>query len=376
MKVLHIISAWGNGGVERYIWNYTHYFETCTIDILTLRKGSKESIFKLEDTSKIYNLPEVKGNYIKRVIERSKLIVEFLKYHQYNMVHFDMTSADVFLLARAIRKNGFACKIVIHCHASNVEPPNVPLKKLLHYACRAFLGNYADYYIALSDDTMRWMFTQKNLKRKPSTILNCGIELQQFRYNEAERQNVRDRLDLGNKFVIGTVGRFSQQKNLPFILEIVEKYLKISEDFCLLWVGDGEYFEKIKKEAQIKGIEKYIVFYGLSDAVNPLLSAMDVFILPSLYEGNPIVGIEAQANGLRCLISDTVTRTANPTGLVTFLNISDVDHWVNELENYKDGIHHEDRIELLIEKGHDVKHNAEKMEQIYKTLILDDGDHI
>lgn len=365
-KILHIVSSWGTGGVERYIYNYSKYLKKYAFDVLTLRESSNKSIF-ISNEIRVYHLLEVKGNYLKRISKRKKLLIEFMKKHQYDIVHFDSTTADAFILAKAIKRN-FPCKIVMHCHATNIEPPNIFLKTILHKFSKKFYSKYGDYYIGASEDTIKWMFPSKSNIDK--IVLNCGLEIEKFKYNENIRQEVRKKLNLTDRYVVGTVGRFSQQKNPFFILDIIEECIKIEENFTFLWIGAGEYFDKIKEKAQTRGIDKNICFLGLCEKIEDYYSVLDLFILPSLYEANPIVCVEAQTNGLKCIISDKITRTANITGSVKFLGIENPKEWATEIMKYKNDCNHISHLEKISEKGYSVKENAEKLEKIYEGLEI------
>ena len=363
-KILHIVSSWGTGGVEKYIYNYSQYLKKYSFDVLTLRESSSESIFS-SDNIKVYQLENVEGNYLKRIEKRKKLLIGFMKQHNYDVVHFDMTTADAFILAKTLKKNSL-CKVVMHCHATNVEPPNVLLKKILHYYSKILYSKYADYYIALSEDTKKWMFFKRS--KIEGTILNCGIEIEKFKYSKVNRKKIREEYELSSKYVVGTVGRFSQQKNPFFILDIIQKYVEKDKDFKFLWIGVGEYFEDVKKEAHKRKIDEYIIFVGSSKTIEEYYSAMDVFILPSLYEGNPIACIEAQANGLKCIISDKITKKSNITGQVVFLGIKSPEKWVKKLIEMKNNCKHTSNLEKLSKSGFSVKDNVEKLEEIYDRL--------
>ncbi len=363
-KVLHIVSSWGTGGVERYIYNYSKYLNKYSFDILTLRNSKGNSIFNSEKLN-VYNLEEVSGNYINRLYKRKKLLVDFLEKHEYNIIHFDTTTADSFILAKFIKKR-FNVKIVMHCHATNVEPPKILLKKILHKFSKIFYNKYADYYIGASEDTIKWMFPAKTNINK--IVLNCGVELDKFKYDIKTREKIRKKYNLAEKYVIGTVGRFSQQKNPFFILNIIRDCIKIEPKIVFLWIGSGEYIEQIKSKAKKMGIYNNIIFLGVCDQVEKYYSALDLFILPSLYEANPIVCLEAQTNGLKCIISNKITKSANINGNVIFLDIKDSKNWANEIIKQKDNCKHKGNISKIIEKGYSVKDNANKLEEIYIKL--------
>ena len=159
--------------------------------------------------------------------------------------------------------------------------------------------------------------------------------------------------------IIGHVGRFMTQKNHAFLLEVFSEYLKINGKSILMLVGGGELESAIKQKASELGISDKIIFTGVRSDVPALLSAMDVFVFPSLYEGMPNTVIEAQATGLPCLIADTITREADITGLVHYLPLGDAGTWahlVAELPQVK----RETPIQKFEENGYDIETVAEQ----------------
>lgn len=367
-RVLHIVSSWGTGGVERYIYSFSKYINNYVFDILTLRDNNNTSIFSLGKDSKIYNLPRISANYFKRTKFRKKHIIEFLKKHKYKIIHFDMTTADAFILAKAIKKTFPNVKVVMHCHANNVESPNATLKKIVHYISKYTIEKYVDYYIGLSKETMKWMYTKKIRKSINSTIITCGIETDRFKFNEESRNKIRKKYDLENQFVIGTVGRFSTQKNIPFIIKIIDEYSKICKNFKFIWVGNGKLMEYAKKEIKKRNLNNFVDFLGVCNNIEEIYSSFDLFVLPSLYEGNPIVAMEAQINGLKCLLSNKITVEANINNNVKFLSIYNVREWIDEIEKIR---LNPKRINIPTEKlvPISVEYNAKKLENIYNSLI-------
>ena len=367
-RVLHIVSAWGTGGVERYLYNFSKYIDNYVFDILTLRESNNMPIFDLGKDSKIYNLPRIDANYFKRTKFRKKQIIEFLKSHEYKIIHFDTTTADTFILAKAIKKFYPNVKIIMHCHANNVEPPKVILKKIIHYMAKYTLSKYADYYIGVSKETIKWMYTNEIQKSINSTIITCGIETHMFKFNEENRNKIRKKYGLENKFVIGTVGRFSTQKNIPFIIKIIDEYSKINKKFKFVWVGNGKLMEYAKGEIEKHNLNDFVDFLGICNNIEEIYSAFDLFVLPSLYEGNPIVVLEAQINGLKCLLSNKLISATDLNDSVKFLSIYNVREWIDEIEKIR---LNPKRINIPTEKlvPISVEYNAKKLENINNSLI-------
>ena len=183
---------------------------------------------------------------------------------------------------------------------------------------------FANVQIAPSTEAAEFMFGKGCVQRDRAHILHNGVDLSEYRYSEDYRKSIRQELGMTKDvLVVGHVGRFNQQKNHGFLLEIFKAIQEKNENSILLLVGQGEQELDIRKKASALGISAQIVFMGVRADVPQLLSAMDVFVFPSLYEGMPNTVIEAQATGLPCVIADTITREADITGLVRYMSLQD-----------------------------------------------------
>ena len=188
--------------------------------------------------------------------------------------------------------------------------------------------------MAPSTEAAEYVFGKDCIEKGKAQLLHNGIDLSIYRYSAEDRQNIRKEFNVPeNAFVIGHVGRFQAQKNHLFLLEIFSHVCKRTENALLLLVGKGELEENIREKATALGILDRIIFTGVRSDVPALLSAMDVFVFPSLYEGMPNAAIEAQAAGLPCIISDTLTKEANVTGLVTYLPLENPEAWGKQAIN-------------------------------------------
>ena len=193
--------------------------------------------------------------------------------------------------------------------------------KLINEVCRVLYLKYVDEMVAPSDLAAKYTFGKKAVQEGKVHKLNNAVDLNIFLYSEDGRRKIREEFGLGKSLVVGHIGRFMSQKNHKFLLEVFSE-IKKKTDAKLLLVGKGELEAQIRDQAKALDIDKHIVFTGLRQDVPDLLSAMDVMAFPSLYEGMPNTVIEAQATGLPCLISDSITREANITGLVKYESLS------------------------------------------------------
>lgn len=196
--------------------------------------------------------------------------------------------------------------------------------RITHAVLRPLLNAVTTVRLAPSDLAAEFMFG----KGKTVHLLHNGVDLNFFRYDAEGRRKIREEFSLEDKLVVGHVGRFHKQKNHRYLLEVFAKIRALREDAVLLLVGTGELEQPIRDRIQELGIGEAVIFAGQRFDIPQLLSAMDVFVFPSLYEGMPNTVIEAQATGLPCVIADTITREANITALVQYLPLEQTpEYW-------------------------------------------------
>ena len=202
-------------------------------------------------------------------------------------------------------------------------------------------------------------------------ILNNAIDTSKFSYNLEIRNKIREHEKLEDKFVVGHVGRFVNQKNHSFLLKIFYEIHKADENSVLMLLGDGPLRESIKEEARDLGLENSVRFLGIKENVNEYMQAMDVFLLPSFYEGLPVVGVEAQTAGLRCIFSTNVTKEAKLTDNVEYLDLDDGEKVWAEVALKSKNFDRKNTASIIIKKGFDIKYEAKKLEDYYLGLVKD-----
>lgn len=271
------------------------------------------------------------GNKIVKQFRIFSNMKRLVKYGNYDAVHIHSDVANKMLVLGLAAKAGGACRIIMHSHASSVDGQRRWLKSLFHRTCRLFLPMIGTDYMSCSDLATKWMFPHVDASRV--RMLNNGVDLRKFAYNEEMRQQVRGELGISNELLVGHVGRFAYQKNHEYLLRVFAKLKNVRQDAWLLLVGVGELRDAMRTLAGELGIAESVIFYGASPRVCDLFQAMDVFVLPSHFEGLPIVGVEAQAAGLPVVFSSEITREAKILDNVSFVGI-DADSeeaWVNEI---------------------------------------------
>ena len=201
---------------------------------------------------------------------------------------------------------------------------------LAHKIGQMLWMKYVDTMIAPSDLAAKYTFGEKNYKDERVYKLNNGLDLNAYHYDIEKRKMIRAKYDIPkDAIVLGHVGRFAKQKNHTFLIQVFASYIKKHPDAYLMLIGDGDLRAEIERQVAIVGLTDNIIFVGQTDEIAAYLSAMDVFVFPSLYEGMPNTVIEAQASGLPCVISDTITKEANVSGSVSYLAINHAEQWAD-----------------------------------------------
>lgn len=367
MKVLEVnVDDIGMGGVFSLVKNVIRHNQgNIHIDIATLEPFENYSnIEELEGYGcTVHYVGYKKSKLIKQLVCLIKL-KRVVKDYGYTCVHIH---ADV---ANKLFVSGLACKlagikkILLHSHASSVDGNHRIAKRIFHYTCRRLLKYIGTEFLTCSDLAAKWMYP--NIDADSIIHVNNGIDLLKFRYNETIRDRMRKELGLEGKYVIGHVGRFAYQKNHKYLISVFKQVKKTEENTMLLLIGDGVLKDEIMAQIAEWNLTDDVIFYGVSNHVEELFQCMDIFVLPSHFEGLPIVGVEAQASGLPVLFSDKITKTAKVIDDVNFLPIEedDVSKWVNLIKDYKDKKRY-DTYQQLKDCGFDASDTVMQLSQLY-----------
>lgn len=354
IRVLHVVTYMGRGGLETMIMNYYRNMDRSKVqfDFLTHRDERWDYDDEIEQLGgKIYHLPRLNPFSPKYL----KSLDNFFKEHkEYKIVHCHQDCLSGIVLKYA-KKNGVSFTIA-HSHNANQDRN---LKYVVKLIAKKNICKYSDHLFACGKEAGEWMFKTSDFE-----ILNNAIDTKRYIYNEEKSLEVKEKLGITDKFVIGHVGRFRHQKNHSFIIDIFNEVCKKDPNSVLLLVGDGPLEKEIKKKVNNLGLEDKVKFLGARDDVNDLMQGMDVFLLPSLYEGFGIVLIEAQASGLKCVISDNIPTDAIITQKVKRLSLDDdISIWKKEIlsNQYK----RKEGIEKVEKSEYDIKSNAKWLENFY-----------
>jgi glycosyltransferase involved in cell wall biosynthesis len=285
---------------------------------------------------------------------------KFFKEHpEYQIVHSHIDAMSTFPLMAAKKAN---IKIrIAHSHSSKLDKD---LKLPIKIISKKLLKKYANNYFACGDKAGRFLFKDKDFK-----IINNAIDLSKFEYNEAIRNKVRENLKIQNDaLVIGHVGRYIYIKNQSFLIDVFKKVLERNNNSCLLLVGAGPDEEKLRNKVRELKIEDNVRFLINRADVNELYQAMDCFVMPSLFEGLPVVGVEAQASGMPCVFSDKISKEVIMTQNAKMIELdNNVENWTNAIVSINKQ-RNEKAKEELMQVNYDVKTEAKKLMNIYMGL--------
>jgi glycosyltransferase involved in cell wall biosynthesis len=207
----------------------------------------------------------------------------------------------------------------------------------------------------------QYTFGKRAYKKGKVDILHNGVDLSVYHFDANGRENIRREFNLAdNAIVVGHVGRLMEQKNHRFLVEVFAKIHEKNPNTVLLLVGKGPLENQLREQIENLGLTNAVIFAGVRKDVPQLLSAMDVFVFPSFYEGMPNTVIEAQATGLPCVIADTITREADITGLVDYLSLGDsAEQWA-DMALSKVQAQRKDTKEDFIKNKYDIQNVAEQ----------------
>ena len=294
-----------------------------------------------------------------------KPVTKFFEEHKYDIVHIHSGSTSVLAEGSKLANDAGIKKIIVHSHCAADK------KDLKYHFVRIItrfaLNKFPTHYAACSLLAGESKFSKDIVKNK-LVILKNGIDLNEFSFNTESRDVMRTKLGFAKDcLVLGHVGRFSYQKNQEYIIEILRDLLLKGVNAKILFVGTGETFENVINLSRKYDISQRIVFAGNINNVADYMRAMDVFILPSRFEGMPIVAVEAQAIGLPCIFSDNITREADLTNNVCYLPVqsTDVGLWAEQCINFSN-CYGADNKELLMHEGFDINSTAETVVRLYK----------
>ena len=377
IRIAHIIGKWLGGGVESVVTNYYRHIDRTKIQF--------DFICDKDSTNIPYDEIEQLGGRVilvppyQKVFEYQKELIKIFKDNNYKIVHSHINTLSVFPL-RAAKKAGVPIRIA---HSHSTTNKKEWKKNLVKQILRPFSKVYATDYMCCSELAGRWLFGNKEYDKGNVYLLNNAIDLDKFKYDEQLRNKKRKELNIkDDTLVIGHVGRFVEQKNHRFLIDVFNEVHKQKENSILLLAGQGPLMEEMKEKVKKLNLDECVKFLGQRNDASELYQAFDVFLLPSLYEGLPVVGVEAQASGNLCIFSDDMTKETKVLDSTVFMSLKNsakewADCIIDNLKKYKK---HDTKNEVS-RYGFNIKIEASKLEKYYinkykriKIFIGDSND--
>lgn len=337
IRVLQVVGCMDLGGAETFIMSIYRAIDKNKVQFDFVKHTSKKGILDDEIAKlggKIYSCPQYIGkNHFVYCKWWDNFFVEHPEYH---VIHGHVRSTAAIYLKIA---KEYGLVTISHSHnTSNGSGASSIVKYIMQLPIRYT----ADYLFSCSDKAGIWMFGKKATQKSNYRMIPNSVDLTRFAYNANKRAQMREQLGIpAGDFLIGHVGRFITQKNHAFLVNVFAEYHKKNPNSRLLMLGTGELFEKIQKQCVELGIDKNVLMIGAKTNAEDYYQAMDAFIFPSLHEGLPVSVVEAQANGLPCLISNVITHDVNLTDLVIYLPLNDKNAWFTALDKAKSKEHKE-----------------------------------
>lgn len=363
IKVLQIGVSSYPGGVENATMNYFRSLnrERVCFDFVCMEDSLAYSEEIQRTGGKIYYLPSPKDH----MLQFARELRDVINGGHYDVVHVNMLSA-VNLLPVLFSQNTYAKRIVAHAHNSGL--PRGGMKKAAHYVLKPLIPLLTKEWMACSPEAAEWLFGKHNVPKV--RIMNNAIDFERFRFNSEVRKRMRKQYGLDESIpVIGHVGRFNEEKNHQFLLRIFQQVKRLKPDAMLLLVGAGPLQEPVRQQAARMGLSDSVIFVGGVEDTSPYYQMMDVFCLPSVFEGLGIVAIEAQASGLPCVCSMGVPQTAILTEEARRLALDDEKAWVCQTHSMLAQGRTESAEKNVQQAGYHIVLEAAKLEKYYQKGV-------
>lgn len=340
------------GGVESYIINLCEHLNSKEFEVVY-----DWPEMCIED--KKWIKPKNRHNYIKYVA----FWHSFFKENKFDVIYYntcDIVSVDMLKFAK---RAGIPVRI-IHSHNTDTQFK----KRWFHYLTEKYnrknIEKIATNLLACSEEAGKWMFDKSKF-----TVIKNGINLQTYEFNEQFREECRKSIGIKDEYLIGCVGRLVLQKNPEMSVNIMKCISEKQKNVKFVFIGDGELREKIEKRIEEKNLQDKVHMLGARNDVNKWYSALDCLIMPSLFEGLPFTLVEAQASGLPCVVSDTVSSKADLTGLVQYIGLEEgLDIWTDKILEECQMVRR-DMTQQLVRAGYSITDTANQVSEIIKKEL-------
>ena len=316
MRILEITSDLDGGGVDRLLYDYcSRMTNDIQFDFVVTSKteGILEKPLK-ELGCKIYRISQIREGLKKHNDQLKKILTD----NHYDVIH-DHSGYKAWCNLRVAKKCGVTARIA---HSHQAFMAETTKQKIMRILSTPITKMYSTELFACGNDAAKWMWGEKAFNDGKVYIMKNAIQAERFNFSPEKRERIRCEYNIANKFVIGNVARFSYQKNHEFLINIFAQVKKIRTDAVLMLIGRGELEDTVKEQVEALGLSDSVIFMGVRNDVPDLVNAMDVFALPSRFEGLPVTLVEIQANGLPAVISENVTKEMTISKDFTFIPLT------------------------------------------------------
>lgn len=357
MRILHIISSFGRGGAPALIVSYMSHL--CDLDVkfdfLLRSNNNAYSDVISKYGGFVYKVASFPGHLISNIRQTN----DFLKSHpEYNVIHIHC-NALIYIIPALLAKR---LNRVVIFHSHNTMSENF-VGKVIHYLNRIWVKKYSDYRFACSDLAGKWCFG------KDYSIVKNAVDAEKFYHDSDAKIRIRRELGLDDQPVFLHVGRMEKQKNHVFLLQIFKEIKKKRQNAVLLLMGTGSLEGELRALVKTLCLEKSVIFLGVKEHVNDYLSASDVMLFPSLWEGLPVSLVEAQYASLKVLCSDVISKEIMVSPYIRSLNLSDsAQEWALCALDFYDAQINEAPNSYLDKAGYNIKIEAQKLAEFYFSI--------
>lgn len=364
IKVAIVMGKFTSGGIKSVITNYYSNVDRNKISFDLLIDNNSP----IDDYSEI----EAIGGRVCKISTLSNpfkyisQIYKLSKENKYDIIHGYVNALNVFSMF-AGKMAGVPVRIAENLSSAHPGEKKTIVKNILKPFSKIFPTDLA----ACSKSCGEWLYGKKDIESGKVRIFNNAISLKKYTYDKELRDNVRNSLGLSDEnFVLGHIGRYQYQKNHNFLIDIFDKVYKRDKNSRLLLVGYGDLKEEIFNKINSLGLKDAVIDMGATENIAGLYNAMDVFVLPSFYEGLPVVGIEAQATGLPCVFSTEVTKETGVIPDTKFVELSEnKEKWADEILKIRDNYKRVNTEKYIIDAGFDIETEGRKLQDYYFDLI-------
>lgn len=366
IRILHSVSYMSRGGIETMLMNYYRKIDRNKVQFDFLCNSYKEGAYDkeiIEMGGRIFRTPGFSP--LKRGAYKKYMRQLFKEHPEYKIVEAHNGPLGRYAM-KAAKDSGIPVRIY-HAHGADIP---FDIKWPIKYYCMKMLKYSMNEHFICSEKAGRFYMGDKVIDSGNFHFIPNAIQVRDFVYNESVRNSLRKEYNLDDKFVVGHIGRLSLQKNHIFILKVFAHLLKINPSVHLVLVGGGEWHDKVIKWIEEYKIGDHVTLTGVVSNPQVWYQAFDVFFMPSLWEGLPVTGIEAQAADLPCLFSSAITREVEILPKAEFMSLNEPqDKWADKLNDMLLNIQsRKDQTELITNSHYNIEHEAKRLQELYINL--------